>query len=174
MFIYLFIYFFFFLEVSLPCWVCCHLFFSILFSLFISSCGFFAYYVHAYCKWKFPDGLNHWLWRVCACVYASTGQYQRGKVQRWIKRKKKKNYYYYPANARPSINEKLSYSYRPPLMLLLLVLFAQLVDKNFHGYFELVILVSFFFFLTKKTNRFALAKLGGRVDVVRQNPPKQN
>jgi len=59
-------------------------------------------------------------------------------------------------------------------MLLLLVLFAQLVDKNFHGYFELVILVSFFFFLTKKTNRFALAKLGGRVDVVRQNPPKQN
>lgn len=65
------------------------------------------------------------------------------------KEKKKKNYYYYPANARPSINEKLTYSYRPPLMLLLLVLFAQLVDKNFHGYFGLVILVSFFFFNKK-------------------------
>ena len=87
-----------------------------------------------------------------------------------MNKKEKKNYYYYPANARPSINEKLTYFYRPPLMLLLLVLFAQLVDKNFHGYFGLVILVSFFFFLTKKTNRFGLVKLGGRVDVVRQNP----
>ena len=80
----------------------------------------------------------------------TTGQYQRGKVERWIKREK---HYHYPANARPSINEKLTYSYRPPLMLLLLVLFAQLVDKNFHGYFGLVILVSFFFFFKTKKNK---------------------
>ena len=33
----------------------------------------------------------------------------------------------------------------------------------------------FFFFLKqKKTNKFGLAKLGGRVDVVRQNPPNRN
>lgn len=82
--------------------------------------------------------------RVRIRVYWPISKRKSAKVNQ--KEKKKKNYYYYPANARPSINEKLTYSYRPPLMLLLLVLFAQLVDKNFHGYFGLVILVSFFFF----------------------------